>query len=1007
MTNNARRPVELGLARDELKNDELSMSREGETLPLSPIHRLLISSTKDGSDEDHALESSILRNKLTQERTRVRSFQEHIHYLKQKLAAKESKVQQLTANVESQYKLLQNYEHQRKEMEMKIASLSRTVRLLKEGCHVDIEPGILTGTSEVSGKARFELQKRREVKYLQLKSKYKTTKADFQEKMQVLEQSIMEYEDEYSPDTVKTVLDNIKKAKEEEKRVERQRVERRTLVSYTTEKHEHYQLNFREPVQMKANDDDYAAALMKRSAFGETLGLIKQDLGGILADFKRANDEGLSCLWMIFTEKHNLFRPKDDFFKQTKAALQKSTLFVKDFARKANLLTKKFTDREKTVKIQWKLEGVDRADSWCEADLPTQATLEAEAEVLMLKRRISELTSKFTERESTLELNLEKAETNLRFLQQRCLELHKAVFHSMRTVYKHRFKWTAKFQDPLRELNRAINESRRKPQALDVTFNLSLGEVVARDIELLKKFSDYFMGDSFFGADMSREKEEEDTKKKHSHNSTPKNATTHQHPKDNTSTTATCRTRSPTPPTIHQLHHPPSGAANSVATVAQQRSGSAGGSRQRSSSGNSNSSNKYSPTAHHPPAQLNLVHQNSNHLTDTSDEDEYDGEEPVVATINSARSGQSHQSGGGEVEASSHKTHKASGGGHPVQKRQHSSSNLRKKSSPTEVGGWTDMESWHKHQQDNWAAKKKAIQEEEMRKRQQTYLVEHVLSQPKIDLGQQAVVNRRQLVQSSKLRRRRSLNEISTAPPMLEKQKSEDDDEEGGEGGTTTESNVALMNSMLSLRKSGDKESFLQENGHTPTGAPSASQRDDNKLSVASSFRGRRRVSIAGPPATPTKNSTNEVDFSKPVVYTTLDDTVNISSPASAPPTTRSTTPPPSTSTYQMHSAVSTANALAITTLQQQQQSEFNHSPAPLVHSARSHASPPSLSAHHHPKQPQPPLSTIHFSHPVQSVGRRSSKPVQLAQVPTRHPSASATRSGSSSKSRQGSLSVK
>ena len=50
------------------------------------------------------------------------------------------------------------------------------------------------------------------------------------------------------------------------------------------------------------------------------------------------------------------------------------------------------------------------------------------------------------------------------------------------------------------------------------------------------------------------------------------------------------------------------------------------------------------------------------------------------------------------------------------------------------------------------------------RKRQQTYLVEHVLQQPKVNLGQEAVVNRRHLTQNQylqqgKLRRRLSLND--------------------------------------------------------------------------------------------------------------------------------------------------------------------------------------------------------------------------------------------------------
>ena len=58
--------------------------------------------------------------------------------------------------------------------------------------------------------------------------------------------------------------------------------------------------------------------------------------------------------------------------------------------------------------------------------------------------RIKNLHAQFSEKEASLELAKEKAESNLHFVQQKALELHKTLLVSLKAVHKHRFKWISK-----------------------------------------------------------------------------------------------------------------------------------------------------------------------------------------------------------------------------------------------------------------------------------------------------------------------------------------------------------------------------------------------------------------------------------------------------------------------------------------------------------------------------------------------------------------------------------
>eukprot|EP00757_Euglenozoa_sp_SAG-D1_P015006 gene15005-4466_t len=52
-------------------------------------------------------------------------------------------------------------------------------------------------------------------------------------------------------------------------------------------------------------------------------------------------------------------------------------------------------------------------------------------------------------------------------------------------------------------------DKKGKRKCLQVQFNLQLGEVIETDIQYLKAFTDYFISDANFGADMSATKERE------------------------------------------------------------------------------------------------------------------------------------------------------------------------------------------------------------------------------------------------------------------------------------------------------------------------------------------------------------------------------------------------------------------------------------------------------------------------------------------------------------------
>ena len=117
------------------------------------------------------------------------------------------------------------------------------------------------------------------------------------------------------------------------------------------------------------------------------------------------------------------------------------------------------------------------------------------SDVTAYQRRLRELSKETAEKEHSMELRASKAESNLMYLQRHILQLHRTSFTALHLVYKHRYRWTNRLPDPMRTLR--IPEAKERHKALEVSFNMKLGDLLQCDTQYMEQFGNYMMSEDF------------------------------------------------------------------------------------------------------------------------------------------------------------------------------------------------------------------------------------------------------------------------------------------------------------------------------------------------------------------------------------------------------------------------------------------------------------------------------------------------------------------------------
>ena len=267
-------------------------------------------------------------------------------------------------------------------------------------------------------------------------------------------------------------------------------------------------LPFHEKLDLKVPDDCYIDAKINSSSFGPEFKEFRDGMKKFAAEWKTASDTALSALWFIFSEREKgsrvcvLQNPKEDFQKEVRTALLKTKTLIMDLIRKTHEGIKNILGNERKVKLAWLKEQHPSREFGCQVEIappedPRIAQLSEEVD--FLKLRIASLQDEHSSKTSDLEMQREKAEVNMQFLQQKVFALHTAVHNALHSVFKHRFHWGPRCPNHFAPLDKTASKKRQ----LEVGYNVQLGEAIDLEIKSLGQFADYFVSDQLFGVDLA------------------------------------------------------------------------------------------------------------------------------------------------------------------------------------------------------------------------------------------------------------------------------------------------------------------------------------------------------------------------------------------------------------------------------------------------------------------------------------------------------------------------
>eukprot|EP01060_Flectonema_neradi_P039842 TRINITY_DN8928_c0_g1_i1.p1 TRINITY_DN8928_c0_g1~~TRINITY_DN8928_c0_g1_i1.p1 ORF type:complete len:771 (+),score=164.44 TRINITY_DN8928_c0_g1_i1:43-2355(+) len=253
--------------------------------------------------------------------------------------------------------------------------------------------------------------------------------------------------------------------------------------------------------------DEYADVKAGQSLFESELTKLKNDLRPILNEFKESTDNSFITIERILwppVGRHP--RPKEAFSKAAKTQMAKSKMLLADGYRRLNNAILSFVEEEKNAKQKWTRsyqDSISKSDSETQTDPstePTEEEIKLKTELEMVRDRMVKIREQSIKKERTIQSALDRVKLNLQYIQEKALELHKSTYTALHACFKHRFKWIDRHVDNLRDpaLQKSLHSNKT-----DVKYNLSLGTIITKDIDQLKRFTEYFTRDDFFGLDMA------------------------------------------------------------------------------------------------------------------------------------------------------------------------------------------------------------------------------------------------------------------------------------------------------------------------------------------------------------------------------------------------------------------------------------------------------------------------------------------------------------------------
>lgn len=474
--------------------------------------------------EDLILQNRILTSRLQEERMVIQKVEEESKFYKHLVVSRDKKIAALEASkvategrILQLQKLIDDKESANMQLRRAVVDLREMVSTQKTTV-LDLQRQIRNGgfsARSVVPDRRFEETFNDKVSIIRLEKKVRQHFNNRELTMQALERNAMEAEDARSMLANELgVIDRVAVKDEEasSSSSSRGRARASSLVSFESVKRHTGargigSLPYHEKLDLRAPQDGFVDAKVQSSAFQSQLTTLREALYKLASDLKEGNDKTLGSLFYIFEDSSKrgrglLANPKEDFEKEIRENIVGLRMKLHSMVQ---AISKNFVDlinAEKPVRLRWAFESRSSVDFSCQVEVPPPEDPRIEQlreQLNFVNGRSTQLRKEFTTKLNQMELLKDKAEVNTQFIQQKLFQLHDGMYQALHAVYRHRFHWVNRFTNSFQGVDRTA----KKSTALEVNFNIKLGQAVDEDLHYLRKLADYFVSDDLFGADLA------------------------------------------------------------------------------------------------------------------------------------------------------------------------------------------------------------------------------------------------------------------------------------------------------------------------------------------------------------------------------------------------------------------------------------------------------------------------------------------------------------------------
>jgi hypothetical protein len=473
--------------------------------------------------EDLILQNRILSSRLQEERMIVQKVEEESKFYKHLVVSRDKKIAALEVSkvategrILQLQKLIDDKETANMQLRQAVVDLREMISTQKSTV-LDLQRQIRNGgyaSRSVVPDRRFEETFNDKVSIIRLEKKVRQHFNNRELTMQALERNAMEAEDARSMLANELgVIDKVAvKDDDESSSSVRGRPRASSLVSFESVKRHTGargtgSLPYREKLDLRTAQDGFVEAKVQSSAFQAHLTPLRDALYKIAADLKDTNDKTLGSLFYIFEDSSKrgrglLANPKEDFEKEIRENIVGLRMKLHSMVQ---AISKNFVDlinAEKPVRLKWAFESRSSVDFTCQVEVPPPEDPRIEQlreQLNFVNGRSTQLRKEFTTKLNHMELLKDKAEVNTQYIQQKLFQLHDGMYQALHAIYRHRFHWVNRFTNSFQGIDRTA----KKSTALEVNFNVKLGQAVDDDLHYLRKLADYFVSDDLFGADLA------------------------------------------------------------------------------------------------------------------------------------------------------------------------------------------------------------------------------------------------------------------------------------------------------------------------------------------------------------------------------------------------------------------------------------------------------------------------------------------------------------------------